>query len=116
MRSCVSTQDDIINSLPAGLASIQCAIPASRPPRVRRVFPNASTRFLKLADCVEGGAQVAIINADGTGFQELTSGTREQRVPFFLSRRPPFRLSRVREHMPAGLRIMDTQTKSPSPP
>ena len=43
--------------------------------------------FLKPEDRVEGGAQIAMINADGTGFRELTSGAEQQRLPVDGARR-----------------------------
>ncbi len=48
-------------------------------------FDGFHSQFLKAGDRVEGGAQVAIVNADGTGFQELTSGSGQQRVPVVCS-------------------------------
>src|SRR5262245_18024253 len=37
--------------------------------------------FLKPGDRPEGGAQIAVINADGTGFRELTSGPNNSAFP-----------------------------------
>ncbi len=37
--------------------------------------------FLKPEDRAEGGAQIAIVNADGSGFRELTSGPNNNGVP-----------------------------------
>jgi len=39
--------------------------------------------FLKPADRVEGGARIAIINPDGKGFEELTSGSCNNAFPSF---------------------------------
>ena len=47
-------------------------------------FQSFHELFLKLGDRVDGGAQIAIINPDGTGFRELTSGSgtvRSRRSP-----------------------------------
>ena len=38
-------------------------------------FDGFHELFLKPADRVEGGAQIAIVNPDGTGFEELTAGS-----------------------------------------
>ncbi len=39
--------------------------------------------FLKPADRIDGGGQIAIINADGSGYQELTSGASNSSFPSF---------------------------------
>ena len=39
--------------------------------------------FLKPADRIEDGAQVAIVNADGSGFEELTAGLGNNAFPSF---------------------------------
>ena len=70
--------------------------------------------FLKPADRVEGGAQVAIINPDGTGFQELTSGSGNSAFPSFSPDGRRF-VYRVFEKDGYGLRIMDLATKAVSP-
>jgi len=46
-------------------------------------FQGFQELFLKLGDRVEGGAQIAIINADGTGFREVTSGSGNSAFPSF---------------------------------
>jgi TolB protein len=74
-------------------------------------FQGFDEIFLKPADRVEGGAQVAIINADGTGFQELTSGAANSAFPSFSPDGRRF-VYRVFENNGYGLRIMDLQTKS----
>ena len=65
--------------------------------------------FLNPEDRVEGGAQVAIINADGTGFRELTSGPNNNAFP---STSPDGRRVVYRTFGPDGngLRIMDIET------
>jgi Tol biopolymer transport system component len=65
--------------------------------------------FLKPGDRVEGGAQVAIINADGTGFRELTAGPNNNGFPSMSpdGRRIVYRTFGTEEE---GLRIMDIQT------
>ena len=67
--------------------------------------------FVKLADRVEGGAQVAIINPDGTGFEELTSGSGNNAFPSFAPDGKRF-VFRTFEADRYGLRIMDLQTKT----
>ena len=66
--------------------------------------------FLKPEDRVEGGAQVAIVNADGSGFRELTSGPNNSGFP---SMSPDGRRFVYRTFGPEGngLRIMDMDTK-----
>ena len=65
--------------------------------------------FLKPEDRAEGGAQVAIVNADGTGFRELTSGPNNNGFP---SMAPDGRRFVYRTFGPEGegLRIMDIDT------
>ena len=46
-------------------------------------FQSFHELFLKLGDRVDGGAQIAIINPDGTGFRELTSGSGNSAFPSF---------------------------------
>jgi TolB protein len=67
--------------------------------------------FLKSADRVEGGAQVAIINPDGTGFEELTAGPGNNAFPSFApdGKRIVFRTF---EATSSGLRLMNVQTKT----
>jgi Tol biopolymer transport system component len=73
-------------------------------------FNGFHGQFLKPGDRVEGGAQVAIVNADGSGFTELTSGANNNGFP---SMSPDGRRFVYRTFGPdgAGLRIMDIATK-----
>lgn len=70
--------------------------------------------FLKPEDRVEGGAQVAIVNPDGSGFRELTTGPNNNAFP---SMAPDGRRFVYRTFGPdgAGLRIMDIETKQVTP-
>jgi len=70
--------------------------------------------FLKPADRVEGGAQVAMVNPDGSGFRELTSGPNNNAFP---SMSPDGGRFVYRTFGPggAGLRIMDIETKQVTP-
>jgi Tol biopolymer transport system component len=70
--------------------------------------------FLKPEDRVEGGAQVAIVNPDGSGFRELTTGPNTNAFP---SMAPDGRRFVYRTFGPdgAGLRIMDIETKQVTP-
>jgi Tol biopolymer transport system component len=70
--------------------------------------------FLTPEDRVEGGAQVAIVNADGSGFRELTSGPNNNGFP---SMSPDGRRFVYRTFGPEGegLRIMDIETKQVTP-
>ena len=67
--------------------------------------------FLKPEDRAEGGAQIAIVNADGGGFQQLTSGPSNSAFPSFA---PDGRRVVFRTFGPEGdgLRIMDIDTRA----
>jgi dipeptidyl aminopeptidase/acylaminoacyl peptidase len=67
--------------------------------------------FLKPEDRAEGGAQIAIVNADGSGFQQLTSGPANNAFPSFA---PDGRRFVLRTFGPEGngLRIMDLDTRT----
>ena len=67
--------------------------------------------FLGKPDRVDGGAQVAMINADGTGFREVTTGPNNNSFP---SMSPDGKRFVYRTFGPQGdgLRIMDLQTKA----
>jgi TolB protein len=66
--------------------------------------------FLKPEDRVEGGAQIAMVNPDGSGFRELTTGPNNNGFP---SMAPDGRRFVYRTFGPEGegLRIMDIETK-----
>ena len=70
--------------------------------------------FLNPEDRVEGGAQVAMINADGSGYRELTSGPSNSAFP---SMSPDGRRIVYRTFGPDGdgLRVMDLETKQVTP-
>jgi Tol biopolymer transport system component len=70
--------------------------------------------FLKPADRTEGGAQIAIVNADGTGFNQLTSGPNNNGFP---SMSPDGRRFVYRTFGPDGngLRVMEIDTKKATP-
>jgi TolB protein len=67
--------------------------------------------FLKPEDRAEGGAQIAIINADGSGFHEVTSGPNNNGFP---SMAPDGKRFVYRSFGPDGdgLRIMNLETKA----
>ena len=67
--------------------------------------------LLKPGDRVEGGAQVAIVNADGSGFREVTSGANNNGFP---SMAPDGKRFVYRSFGPEGegLRIMNLETKA----
>ena len=77
-------------------------------------FQGFRELFLKPGDRVEGGAQVAIINPDGTGFQEVTSGPANNAFPSFSPEGHRF-VYRVFEKDGYGLRIMNLETKAITP-
>jgi Tol biopolymer transport system component len=66
--------------------------------------------FLKPEDRTEGGAQVAVVNPDGSGFRQLTAGSNNNAFP---SMSPDGRRFVYRTFGPDGngLRIMDIETK-----
>jgi TolB protein len=74
-------------------------------------FNGFHSVFLSPEDRVEAGAQVAMINADGSGYRELTSGPSNNAFP---SMSPDGRRFVYRTFGPDGdgLRIMDIETKS----
>jgi Tol biopolymer transport system component len=74
-------------------------------------FDGFHSEFLKAGDRVEGGAQVAMINADGTGFKELTSGSDNNAFPSFApdGKRIVYRTFSKTEY---GLRILNPETKA----
>jgi len=74
-------------------------------------FDAFHSLFLKTIDRVEDGAQVAIVNADGTGFRELTSGLANNAFPSFAPDGKRF-VYRTFEKDGYGLRIMNLETKS----
>jgi len=67
--------------------------------------------FLKPEDRAEGGAQIAIINADGGGFHEVTSGPNNNGFP---SMAPDGKRFVYRSFGPEGdgLKIMNVETKA----
>jgi len=71
--------------------------------------------FLKPEDRVEGGAQVAMINADGSGYHALTSGADNSAFPSMSpdGRRIVYRTFDADGG--GGLRIMDIETKKVTP-
>jgi TolB protein len=76
-------------------------------------FDGFHSEFLKPGDRVEGGAQIAIVNADGSGFQELTSGPDNNAFPSYSpdGNRLVFR-SFGKDGQ--GLRIMNLETRAVS--
>ncbi len=74
-------------------------------------FDGFHSEFLKSGDRVEGGAQVAIINADGTSFQELTAGNANNGFPSFSPDGKRF-VYRTFSANGNGLRIMNLETKA----
>lgn len=73
-------------------------------------FNGFHSQFLQPEDRVEGGAQVAMVNPDGTGYRELTTGPNNNGFP---SMAPDGRRFVYRTFGPDGdgLRIMDIETK-----
>lgn len=74
-------------------------------------FGGFHSLFLKPGDRVEGGAQIAAVNADGTGFQELTSGEDNNAFPSLAPDGKRF-VYRTFSKDGYGLRIQDSRTKA----
>jgi Tol biopolymer transport system component len=74
-------------------------------------FDGFRSEFHKPGDRIEGGAQIALINADGSGFQELTSGPDNNAFPSYSpdGNRLVFRTFTKNGQ---GLRIMNLETKA----
>jgi Tol biopolymer transport system component len=74
-------------------------------------FDGFHSQFMKTGDRMEDGAQIAMINADGSGFQELTSGADNNAFPSYSpdGNRLVFRTFGKNGQ---GLRIMNLETKA----
>ena len=74
-------------------------------------FSGFNGKMFESADHIEGGAQLATINPDGTGFQEITSGANNNGFP---SMAPDGARVVFRTFGPdgEGLRIMNLETKA----
>jgi len=74
-------------------------------------FNGFHGKFYQPADRVEGGAQVAMINADGSGFREVTTGPSNNGFPSMAPDGKRF-VYRTFEADGGGLRIMNLATKA----
>ena len=74
-------------------------------------FDGFHSEFLKPGDRIEGGARVALVNADGTGFQELTAGAGNNAFPSFAPDGKRF-VYRTFSREGNGLRVMDLATRA----
>jgi TolB protein len=74
-------------------------------------FDGFHSEFLKPGDRIEGGAKVAVVNADGTGFQELTDGAGNNAFPSFAPDGKRF-VYRTFSSEGNGLRIMSLEPKA----
>jgi TolB protein len=75
-------------------------------------FNGFDARFLKAGERAEGGAQIAMINSDGTGYRELTSGSENSSFP---SMAPDGKRFVYRSFDPSGvsgLKIMNLESKA----
>jgi TolB protein len=74
-------------------------------------FDGFHSLFLKPVDRVENGAQVAIVNADATGFRELTAGLGNNAFPSFAPDGKRI-VYRTFDKDGYGLRLMNLETKA----
>jgi Tol biopolymer transport system component len=74
-------------------------------------FDGFHSEFLNPADRPEGGAKVALVNADGTGFQELTAAEGNNAFPSFAPDGKHF-VYRTFSPKGNGLRIMDLTSRA----
>jgi Tol biopolymer transport system component len=74
-------------------------------------FDGFHSLFLKPADRIEDGARVAIVNRDGSGFEELTSGSGNDAFPSFSPDGKRF-VYRTFSKDGNGLRLMNLETKA----
>lgn len=74
-------------------------------------FDGFHSQFLKMGDRVEGGAQIAMVKPDGTGFEELTSGADNNAFPSFAPDGKRF-VYRTFAKDGYGLRLMNVDTKA----
>ena len=74
-------------------------------------FNGFASRIMSHDDRVEGGAQIAVINPDGSGFREITSGANNNGFP---SMSPDGKRVVYRTFGPdgEGLRIMNIETRA----
>ncbi len=73
-------------------------------------FDGFHRLFLQRSDRVESGAQIAMVKRDGTGFEELTAGGKNNAFPSFAPDGKRF-VFRSFEKDGYGLRIMDLESK-----
>jgi TolB protein len=74
-------------------------------------FDAFNSKFLKPGDRAETGAQIAIVNADGTGFHELTAEAGNNAFPSFAPDGKRF-VYRTFTQDGYGLRIMNLETQA----
>ena len=74
-------------------------------------FNGFDARFYKPGERAEGGAQVAMINPDGSGYRELTSGPENSAFPSLAPDGKRFVYRAFAPNGVNGLKIMDLETK-----
>jgi Tol biopolymer transport system component len=79
--------------------------------RFEAFFNGFHGLFLTPEDRVEGGAQVAMVNTDGSGFHEVTTGSSNNAFPSFAPDGKRF-VFRTFGPEGSGLRIMDLESKA----
>ncbi len=75
-------------------------------------FNGFNTRFLKKSERSNGGAQVAVVNADGSGYRELTTGPDNSAFPSMAPDGIRFVYRSFDANGDGGLKIMNIDTKA----
>src|SRR5262249_23775226 len=75
-------------------------------------FNGFNGLFLKPEDRAEGGAQIAMINPDGTGFREITSGPDNKAFPSIAPDGTRLVYRSFDANGNGGLRVMNIETKA----
>jgi TolB protein len=75
-------------------------------------FNGMSSRFVKPGQRAEGGAQIAIVNPDGSGFREITSGPENSAFPSMAPDGTRFVYRSFGPDGINGLKIMNLETKA----
>jgi TolB protein len=75
-------------------------------------FNGFNGRFLKVGERAEGGAQIAVVHPDGTGFREITNGSENSAFPSMAPDGTRFVYRSFGPDGRDGLKIMNLQTNA----